>query len=99
MVWWVIAVACAAIWMFAFYREDRHEREPLWMVALALGWGALALWPALITGATQPAVELLLDRPLDDQPGAEPGELGQHPLRVIDHPLPKQLVDARLYLR
>src|SRR5206468_2213956 len=47
----------------------------------------------------QPAVELLLDRPLNDQPGAEPGELGQHLLRVIDHPPGQQLVDARLYLR
>ena len=29
----------------------------------------------------------------------QPGELGQHLLRVIDHPLRQQLVDARLYLR
>ena len=60
---------------------------------------ALALRPALIPSATQPGVELLLDRSLDDQPGAEPGELGQHLLRIIDHALPQQLVDARLYLR
>jgi hypothetical protein len=60
---------------------------------------ALALWPALIPSPTQPRVELLLDRPLNDQPGAEPGELGQHLLQIIDHALPQQLVDARLYLR
>jgi hypothetical protein len=46
---------------------------------------------ALITSTTQPAVELVLDRPLDDQPGAEPGELGQHLLRVIDQPRPSSL--------
>src|SRR5262249_5147832 len=59
----------------------------------------LPLRPALIPSSAQPAVELLLDRPLDDQPGPEPRELGQHPLRVIDHPLPQQLLDTRLYLR
>src|SRR3954468_17381027 len=47
MGWIVIAVACAALFLWAFYREDRHEHEPLWMVALALGWGALAIIPAL----------------------------------------------------
>ena len=47
MGWFVIAVAFAGLWLWAFYREDRLEREPLWMVAFALGWGALALIPAL----------------------------------------------------
>jgi len=60
---------------------------------------ALPVWPALVASATQPAVELLLDRSLNDQPGAEPRELGQHLLRVIDHPLRQQLVDACLDLR
>ena len=54
---------------------------------------------ARVTSPAQPAVELLLDRPLDDQPSAEPGELGQHLLRVIDYASREQLVDARLYLR
>ena len=54
---------------------------------------------ALIASTAQPRIELLLDRPLDDQPGAEPSELGKHLLRVIDHALGQQLVDARLYLR
>jgi hypothetical protein len=54
---------------------------------------------ALVASATQPGVELLLDRPLDDQPGAEPTELGQHLLRLIDHPPRQQLVDLSLYLR
>jgi hypothetical protein len=60
---------------------------------------ALALGPALIASPAQPRVELLLDRPLNDQPSAEPRELRQHLLQVIDHPLRHQLVDARLYLR
>jgi protease PrsW len=47
MGWFVIAVAFAGLWLWAFYREDRLEREPLWMVAFALGWGALAILPAL----------------------------------------------------
>lgn len=47
MGWVVIAVAFAGLWLWAFYREDRHEREPIWMVAIALGWGALAILPAL----------------------------------------------------
>jgi hypothetical protein len=43
--------------------------------------------PPLVTSAAQPGVELLLDGPLNDQPGPESGELGQHLLRVIDHHL------------
>jgi hypothetical protein len=60
---------------------------------------ALALWPALIPSPAQPRIELLLDRPLNDQPSAKPPELRQHLLRVIDYPPGHQLVDARLYLR
>src|SRR5437764_4036377 len=57
------------------------------------------LGPALVASAAKPLLELILDRPLDDQPGAEPGQLGQHLLRIIDQPVREQLVDARLYLR
>ena len=53
----------------------------------------------LIAGPAQPGVELLLDRPLDDQPSAQQGKLAQHLLRIIDAALRQQLVDARLYLR
>ena len=60
---------------------------------------ALALRPALIASPAPPRIELLLDRPLNDQPSAESRELRQHLLRVIDHPLRHQLVDTRLYLR
>jgi len=47
MGWIGIAVVFAAVWLWAFYREDRHEREPFWLIAFALGWGALAIVPAL----------------------------------------------------
>ena len=47
MGWTGIAVIFAAVWLWAFYREDRHEREPFWMIAFALGWGGLAIVPAL----------------------------------------------------
>jgi hypothetical protein len=60
---------------------------------------SLPLRPALIARATQPLIELVLDRPLDDQPGAEPSQLGQHLRRVINQPLRQQLVDLDLYLR
>jgi hypothetical protein len=46
---------------------------------------ALPVRPALIPGWAQSGVELVLDRPLDDQPGAEPTKLGQHLLRIINH--------------
>src|SRR5436309_10111985 len=55
--------------------------------------------PTLVAGPTQPRIELVLDRPLNDQPRAEPAQLRQHPLRIIDHPLRQQLVDLVLYLR
>jgi hypothetical protein len=44
-----------------------------WPEPVALPRPGLGL--ALVASATQPGVELLLDRPLDDQPGAEPTEL------------------------
>ena len=37
MVWLVVAALFAAAWVWAFYREDRLEREPVWMVGLAFG--------------------------------------------------------------
>jgi RsiW-degrading membrane proteinase PrsW (M82 family) len=40
-------VLFAAVWVWAFHREDRHEREPVWMVGLAFVWGMLAIYPAL----------------------------------------------------
>jgi protease PrsW len=47
MVWGILAVAIATTWGYAFYREDVHDREPLWLLAVAVAGGALSLWPAL----------------------------------------------------
>src|SRR5689334_22607054 len=47
MGWVMLAVVFAGLWLWAFYREDRHEHEPLWMGAFALAWGAVAIFPAL----------------------------------------------------
>src|SRR5437870_3929534 len=63
--------------------------EPVAHPRVVVAQAELALWPALVASATQPGIELVLDRPLNDQPGPEPGELGQHLLRVIDHALPQ----------
>jgi hypothetical protein len=41
------------------------------------------LRPTLVPSPAQPSVELVLDRPLDDQPSAKPGELGKHLLRIF----------------
>jgi RsiW-degrading membrane proteinase PrsW (M82 family) len=48
MGWGVIALAFAGVWVYAFHREDVHDREPVWMLGVALLGGAasmaLALW-------------------------------------------------------
>jgi hypothetical protein len=54
---------------------------------------------ALIAGAAQPLIELILNSPLDNQPDAQPRQLAQHLLRVIDQRSTEQLVDLSLYLR
>jgi hypothetical protein len=54
---------------------------------------ALGLRPALIASATQPRIELLLNRPLDDQPRAQPRQLRQRLARVLTNPDGQQLVD------
>src|SRR5262249_50663 len=56
------------------------------------------LRPALVATPVQPTVELLLNRPLDDQPGTEPAELGQHLLQIVDQSSRQQLADVSLYL-
>jgi hypothetical protein len=67
--------------------------------AKAVAQASLALRPALIPGAAQPRVELLLGRPPDDQPGPELGELRQPLPRVLTDPDGAQPVDPLLDLR
>jgi hypothetical protein len=46
----------------------------------------------VLASATEPLIELVLDRPPDDQFRAESRQLGQHLLRIVDEPLRQQLV-------
>ena len=46
MGWVVIAFAFAAVWVYAFYREDIRNPEPLWLVGIAVFGGVLALYAA-----------------------------------------------------
>jgi len=73
--------------------------KPVAQPSLVVLQATLALRATLVASATQPAIELLLDRPLNDQPGTEPREVPEHLLRVIDHALRKQPIDLSLYLR
>lgn len=43
MAWILLAVVFAALWVYAIYREDHRNPEPLWMLLLALLAGALAV--------------------------------------------------------
>ncbi len=47
MAWGIVALAFAAAWAYAFYREDIHDREPVWLLALAVLGGAASALPAL----------------------------------------------------
>jgi RsiW-degrading membrane proteinase PrsW (M82 family) len=46
MLWIAIAIVFALAWVWAFHREDRLQREPVWMVGLAFLFGAVAFVPA-----------------------------------------------------
>jgi RsiW-degrading membrane proteinase PrsW (M82 family) len=47
MVWITIALVFAGVWIYAFVREDIHDREPWWLLAVALLAGAASMFPAL----------------------------------------------------
>jgi hypothetical protein len=55
--------------------------------------------PALVARPSQPGVELVLDRALDDQPRAELGQLRQRLAWVLADSNAEQLVDLVFYLR
>nr|WP_259315733.1 phosphoribulokinase [Capillimicrobium parvum] len=76
----------------ALGRLQRPRPEPVAHARLEVG-------PALVSGAAQPRVELLLDRALDDQPRAELGQLRQRLARVLANPDGQQLVDLSFELR
>jgi hypothetical protein len=60
---------------------------------------ALVVGPALIAGAAEPSIKLVLDRALDDQASTELRQLRQRPARVLPHTNGQQLVDLHFYLR
>jgi hypothetical protein len=51
------------------------------------------------SGAAQPRIELVLNRPLDDQPGAQSGELGQRLARALTHTNREHVLNPSLNLR
>jgi hypothetical protein len=65
--------------------------EPVAQSCVVVAQAALALRPTLVASPTQPLIELVLDRPLNDQPGAEPSELAQHLLWSSTMPRPSSL--------
>jgi hypothetical protein len=78
-------------------RTGRRLRPlPLWRGRNPLRF---PLRPTHVTSTRQPQLELLLDGPLNDQPGTEPPERAQHRLRVIDHPLDDSLSMLVCYSR
>jgi hypothetical protein len=80
----------------AFRGLDPARAKAVAQPALVVTQPALVLRPALVTSPAQPGVELVLNGPLDDQPGAE---LRQRLARVLADPHGQQLVDPRFDLR
>ena len=60
---------------------------------------ALVVGPALIASPAEPGVELVLDRPLDDQPRSQLRQLGERLARVLADSNGEQLIDLVLNLR
>src|SRR3982750_254662 len=77
----------------------RAGAKPVAQPRVVVAQPALIVGPALIPSTTQPRVELVLHRALDDQPGPEPRELRQRLPRVLTHPHGEQLIDPLLDLR
>ena len=44
----IVAIIPASLYLYWIYRNDRFEPEPMWLVALAFGWGAASTLIALI---------------------------------------------------
>jgi hypothetical protein len=83
----------------ALQRLHPARAKPVAQPRVIVAQPALMRRPALIARPPEPGVELVLDRPLDDQPGAEPGELRERLARVLTDADSQQLVDLRFDLR
>ena len=77
----------------------RAGAKPVAQPRVVVAQPALRVGPALVASTTQPGVELVLHRALDDQPRPELGELRQRLPRVLADPHGEQLVDLLLDLR
>jgi len=73
--------------------------KPVAQPAPVVAQPALVVGPALVTGAPQPGVELVLNGTLDDQPGAQLRELRQRLPRILTDSHGKQPIDLLLDLR
>ena len=62
--WVVIAVAFAGAWVYAFYREDWRNPEPLWLVGLAILGGMAAVPVASWIEASVMRDALSMDGPI-----------------------------------
>src|SRR2546430_2670879 len=70
--------------------------KPVAQPAPVVAQPALVVGPALVTGAPQPGVELVLNGTLDDQPGAQLRELRQRLPRILTDSHGKQPIDLLL---
>jgi hypothetical protein len=82
--------------------RDLHLKHPLGGLhpprAKPVAQPRRRLGPTLIARPPKPRVELILHRPLDDQPGAQLRELRQRLPRVLTNPHGKQRIDLLLDL-
>src|SRR5204863_4123438 len=77
----------------------RPRPEPVAQPALLDALRTLIMRPALIAGAPQPRVELVLHSPLDDQPGTQLRQLRQRLARALPDPDRQHLLDPGFNLR
>jgi hypothetical protein len=83
----------------ALERLHPARAKPVAQAIPVVAQTALMRRTALIARPPEPRVELVLHGPLDDQPGAELGQLRQRLARVLTHPDSQQLVDLFFDLR
>src|SRR5207253_1264611 len=77
----------------------RPRPEPVSQPALLQALITLIAWPTFVARPPEPRVELVLDSPLDDQPGTEPRQLRQRLARALPNPNRQHLLDPGFNLR
>jgi hypothetical protein len=76
-----------------------RARKAVAQPALVAALLALGVQPPLVPRTTEPRVELVLNRALDDQAGSELRQLTQRLARVLTHPNRQHVLDPSLDLR